>query len=727
MNKEAKKIQKVMQLIQDNQLSKAEYILTDILIKDNKNFDALYIKGVIKGIQNKHEECKNYLVKAENINSEHGHLQYNLGKAYLELNDYINAFNHNSKAIKLMQDNHEAWLNYGKCQFKLDMIDSSLISFNNAIKLKNDYYDAYLNKGNLLNDINRISEAIESYEIAIKINPNSSDVYSNIGIAFKKNRNYEQAFIAFKKSIELKEKNVEAYLNQGVTYMQLNNFEKALLNLEIALGIDKNCIEAYINKGKIYQLNKNYEESLKAFTGAIKLNSEYEYLLGEYLHLKMLTCDWEEYNEYLEKIIANIAKNKKTIKGFEALSIIDSGSILKKIAENWIKRNNPNNNLDNIKIKEKNKIKIGYYSEDFRDHPVSYLIAELIEIHDRNRFEIIGFYYGPENNSEMHRRVVSSFDQFINIRDNADIDIAKISRKLEIDIAIDLTGLTGESRIGIFSYRAAPIQISYLGYLGTIGAGYYDYIIADEIIIPNELKKFYTEKVIYLPSYQVNDSKKQISSVEFTRQEFNINENSFIYCCFNNSYKINPKIFEVWMRILQSVPDSVLILYAPNKSVEINLQREASKYHININRIIFVEAIERSLYLSRFKVADLFLDTYPYNAGTTASDSLWSGLPILTLQGETFASRISSSILSAIELPELISYDFLEYEKKAVYFGTNKDEIKKIKDKIKINKNKTRLFDTNRFKETIEQAYLIAYEKYIENNSYEDIIIEKND
>jgi len=323
----------------------------------------------------------------------------------------------------------------------------------------------------------------------------------------------------------------------------------------------------------------------------------------------------------------------------------------------------------------------------------------------------------------MHKRITKSFDQFININCMSDINVAKLSCEIGIDIAVDLTGLTQNSRIGIFSHRSAPIQISYLGYLGTIACDYYDYLIADQIIIPISFQEYYSEKIIYLPSYQVNDRKKLISDKEYKRSDFNIPDESFVYCCFNNSFKITPNIFEIWIRILKSVPNSIILLFAQNDCAKTNLLNEAKKRGLKNEQIIFLERINRTEYLARFKLADLFLDTFPYNAGTTASDALWADLPLLTCQGRSFSSRIASSILHAIGLPELITTSLEEYEKKAIELGNNPSIIKEIKNKINYSKDKSLLFDTVKFTSSIEKAYIKIYSHFIEGRKPDNIYL----
>jgi predicted O-linked N-acetylglucosamine transferase (SPINDLY family) len=357
-------------------------------------------------------------------------------------------------------------------------------------------------------------------------------------------------------------------------------------------------------------------------------------------------------------------------------------------------------------------------------NPIAFLLAELIELHSRKDFEIYAFSLMTQDDGEMNKRLRKSFDFFHDVSDKTDEEVAKLSRKLGIDIAVDLGGYTKHSRTGIFAYRAAPIQLSYLGYLGTMGTNFMDYLIADHILIPQSSQRHYSEKIIYLPSYQVNDSRRKIADKKFTKKELGLPETGFIFCCFNNSYKIMPATFDSWMRILKSVDGSVLFLYADNEITRENLKKEAAAKGVSYDRLVFGTRLERAEYLARYQVADLFLDTAPYNAGTTASDALWAGLPIITLTGESFPSRMADSILNAISLPELVTTSSIEYEALAVELAQNPEKLKVIRDKLEIKRLTAPLFDATMFAGNIELAYQKIHQRYLADLMPEHIYIE---
>jgi len=360
------------------------------------------------------------------------------------------------------------------------------------------------------------------------------------------------------------------------------------------------------------------------------------------------------------------------------------------------------------------KIRLGYFSPDFREHPVSDLIVELLEIHNRNKFEIHAFSCGRDTQDKMNLRIKAAVDHFHDVHMKSDQDIALLARSLEIDIAIDLGGFTQGSRIGVFAMSAAPIQTCYLGYAGTMGTDYMDYLICDRVVIPEDKQNYYLENLVYMPnSYMVNDSQIKPSDKKFSKSNLNLPAKGFVFCCFNNAYKITPETFIGWMRILKAVSGSVLWLPKSNKTAIHNLKHEAVKYGVDESRLIFASRLElKEDHLKRIQSADLFLDTLPFNAHTTASDALRVGLPVLTCIGESFTSRVAASLLNAVNLPELITTSQEEYEALAIELATNPGKLKNIKDKLNSNLPTAPLFNTPLFTKHIESAYKTMYERY---------------
>ena len=341
------------------------------------------------------------------------------------------------------------------------------------------------------------------------------------------------------------------------------------------------------------------------------------------------------------------------------------------------------------------------------------LIVKMLELHDRSAFEIHGFSFGPDYDDGMRKRLVKTFDTFHDVRDVPDQGIAELARSQGIDIAIDLTGYTQNGRWTIFSYRTAPIQVSYLGYPGSMGADFIEYIIADHTLIPEQSQKFYAEKIVYMPHcYQVSDNSRPTSEANVSRGQLGLPEAGFVFCCFNTNLKITPREFDIWMRLLTAVEGSILWLQRSNEWAEVNLKKEAEARGVDPGRLIFTKKCDYSEYLMRMSTADLFLDTFTYNAGAIANDALWCGLPVLTLQGQSYVARMASSLLTAIGLPELITTSADEYEQLALDLATNPEKLSVIKDRLSTERDNSVLFDTGQFTKDIETAYRRMYDRY---------------
>ena len=602
---------------------------------------------------------------------------------------------------------------------KNNLIDAKII-LQKILDIEPRNFDALNIIGIISGLENNYIEAINFFKKAQQIRPDNNLVNFNLGKVFSESGKDLEAIKYYKIAIKLDKNHLGSWINFGISLHQLKRYDEALSHYDQAIKLKPGYAAAYNNKGNTFLNLKRYDEALSHYDQAIKLKPDYQYLLGKLLHVKMLMCNWQNFKTNVTSLSLQINENKKSSPCFPVLALIDSSSIQRKSSEVWVNDNYPfNSSLGPIfKSGHRDKIKIGYYSSDFKEHPVAYLLAELLELHDKNQFELFGFYFGPTDSSAIHKRVSSSFNQFIDVGLKTDKDIALMSREMGIDIAINLNGFTALARPDIFSFRAAPIQVNYLGYPSTIGAEYMDYIIADRIIIPTESQKYYSEKVVYLPnSYQVNDRKNDIANNifnknMFAKKELNLPEKGFVFCCFNNSYKITPSTFDGWMRILKAVKGSVLWLLEDSPVARLNLLKEAEARGLNRDRLVFAKRMNLTEHLARHKVADLFLDTLPYNAHTTASDALWAGLPVLTCKGESFASRVAASLLNAIELPELITTTQEQYETTAIDLANNPEKLKAIKHKLESNRSTTALFDTPLFNKHIQAAYRQMYERY---------------
>ena len=563
------------------------------------------------------------------------------------------------------------------------------------------------NLAKALSDSGSDKDALVHHKKAVALAPKNPEAWLGYGKTASNLGRYDEALACYDNALRLKPDNAQALLNKGATLKELKRCEEAIVFAEQALAINPNLAECWSNKGGALRELKRYDEAIAHFDKALSLKSDIDWISGELLDAKMKICSWSGLEEALEIISKKVVANEKVITPFPLLALNDDALLHKKSSEIYVQSRYPFNPVlgSVLKRPQSQKIRVGYFSADFRNHPVSFLTAELYELHDRDEFEVFAFSFGLNDKSPMRLRLSQAFNQFIDVSDKSDLEIAELSRSLRIDIAVDLGGYTQDTRTGIFAYRVAPIQVSYIGYLGTMGAEYYDYLLADKTIIPDSSQKFYSEKIAYLPSYQVNDRKRAISERQFTRRELGLPETAFVFCCFNNNYKILPSTFDSWVRILNAVEGSVLFLYADNDWVKTNLINEASLRGVDSARLIFGERIPTEDYLARYRVCNLFLDTFPYSAGTTASDALWVGLPVLTLIGQSFASRVAASLLNAIGLPKLITDHQEAYEALAIELAQNPKKLADINAKLVNNRLTTPLFDTPLFTKNLEAAY----------------------
>jgi predicted O-linked N-acetylglucosamine transferase (SPINDLY family) len=690
-----------------------------------------YNKGnTLKNLK-RYDKALSFYDKAIKLKPNFVEAYYNKGNTLKNLKRYDDALSCYDQAIKLKPDYFEAYNNKAFTFYNLKRYDDALSCYDQAIKLKPDHAEAYNNKALTFYNLKRYDDALSCYDQAIKLKPDHAEVYNNKGNIFFDLKRYDDALHCYDQAIKLKPDHAEVYNNKGNIFFDLKRYDDALHCYDQAIKLKPDFAEAYNNKGNILRVLKYYEEALFYYDQAIKLKPDYEYLFGTILHTKMLMCNWRDFKINVKSLLLQINENKKSSFCLPVLALTDSPSIQRKSSEIWINDKHPFKSLfaPILKSRHRDKIKIGYYSPDFREHAVAHLLIGLLELHDKNQFELFGFYFGPPDSSKMHKRVSSVFNQFIDVGLKSDKDIALMSRKIGIDIAVDLTGFTALARTDIFSYRAAPIQLNYLGYPGTTGAEYIDYIIADPVIIPIESQQYYSEKVVYFPnsyypnSYQVNNRKRSIADKVFTKDELGLPKDGFVFCCFNNNYKITPNTFDGWVRILKAVKNSVLWLLEDNSIAVLNLRKEAQFRGLDPNRLVFAKRIDPSEHLARHRSADLFIDTLPYNAHTTASDALWAGLPVLTCMGESFASRVAASLLNAIELPELITTTQEQYEATAIELATNPGKFKEIKNKLERNRLTTTLFDTPLFTKYIEAAYKHMYESYQANLQPSNIYI----
>ena len=678
-------------------------------IEINPNFASAYCnRGLAHTILGNLEEALNDFASAITLQPNLELAYLNQGNLLLQLNLIEESLLSYERAIACNQINPHSFYNQGLALQKLNRLDEAIKSYDQAIKNNPNYAEAFANKGEALFLMNKFNEALDSLNTSIKIDPNIAIAYTNRGAVLQKLGHFEAALKDYEISIKLEPQSTIAFSNRGFLLQTINRLDEAIVSLDIAISIDQKNAGAYFNRGNVYKEKGQFKLALKDYEMSYSLNAKDIHSLGMVIYLNMMLCNWTDFNT-----LEQLAKDIKNIQPFALLAISDSESHIKdctiQYAQNYYPSKQPLAFHKPSRVRE--KIKIGYVSGEFRHQATGILIAELIELHDKNRFEIIGFDNGWDDGSDIRKRLNLAFDKIINIANLLDIEAAKLILENKIDILVNLNGYFGKITQGIFSYRPALIQVNYLGFPGTLGSSSIDYIIADSIVIPETSNQYYVEKIAYLPnSYQVNDRKRLISQKIITRAEFGLPNDSFVFCCFNNSYKITPKMFDCWMRILNAVDQSVLWLLGDTNEMRHNIHKEARLRGIDPRRLIFAERLNLPDHLNRHRLANLFLDTTPCNAHTTASDALWAGLPVLTCVGQTFAGRVCASLLSAINLPELITSNLKDYEKKAVMLGKHPEMLDFISKKLANSRLSTPLFDTRTYTKNIEMAYVQMYD-----------------
>ncbi len=610
-------------------------------------------------------------------------------------------------------------------------LDEAKKIYENIIQSETSNFQAIHLLGVIFFQKKNYSKSIELINNSININPKNFTAYNNLGNVFKELRKYSDAITNYNKAIEINPNYSGCLYNLAKTYTAISNYELAMNFYKRTIVSNPNFLDAYYDYAELLDMLGMHDQALKNYYKLLKLKNNYPCLKGSIAYLKLKTCQWQNLEEDI-KDIENSIIEEQAVNPFHVTVITDSSKLQKIAIEKYSQYKFPEINISlssetNTSFFEKNtnkkKIKIGYYCADFSNHPMGRLAAGLFENHNKDAFEIYGFYFGSVNDSSTFR-ISNACKKFINVFSKSDIEIANLSRSLGIDIAIDFNGFTKNCRPNIFAYRSAELQINYLAYPATMGSKYMDYIVADKILIPENNKKFFTEKIIYLPKcYQVSDQKRLISEKKISKKDFNLPEDKFIFCCFNNVIKINPGIFEVWMKILKNNKNSILWLLSNNNVVINNLKSEAEKRGINKERLIFCNKLTNENHLARYKLADLFLDTTPYNAHVTANEALYCGVPVLTLIGNSFASRVGASILTALNMEELIARSKTEYFDIASSICQDSNKFKSIKEKLLNNKQNSTLFDTKLYVKNLELAYLEIYKKNKKNLKPENIYI----
>ena len=678
---------------------------------------AYYNMGDAFRSQDKPTEAVSCYQKAVELKPDYFEAYNNMGIVFSKQGELDRAISYYQKALEQKPDYVQAHNNLGFVLQDIGRSFEAITSYQKALKIKPDYFEAYNNMGTAFADLGKPAEAIPCYQKALKLKPDYFEAYNNMGIALQGQGKLDEAISCCQKTLELKPDYADAYNNMGIALQGQGKLDEAISCCQKALELRPDYADAYNNMGGALQGQGKLNEAISCYQKALELKPDYADACNNLFHQLQHICAWQnleilatKHESLTKKSLDNGVKTGES--PFVSLARHTDLSHNFAVAKSWscdIARRVSNLKMpfsfDDRKL-WKNKIIVGYLSNNFLNHAMAYLMLSMFGLHNRDEFEIFCYSYGRDEGGYYRERIQHDCDKFVDIRNLSHADAAKRIYEDQVDILVDLMGHTRDNRLEICALRPAPIQVRYLGLAGTTGADFFDYIITDRIVTPENHTYFYSEKFVCMPhSYQINDRIQVISNKDWKRADFGLPNDSFIFCSFNQAYKIETVMYDNWMKILQQVPEGVLWLLRENETAEKNLRMEAEARDMKPERLIFSEKLPPDKHLARLRLADVALDTRVVNGAATTSDALRAGVPVITLQGVHFASRMSSSILTAIGLPGLITHSLEEYEALAVRLARNRGELQTIRDRLAKKRLTEPLFDTPRFTRNLEKAY----------------------
>jgi len=673
------------------------------------------------------------------------------GNAELDLHNPAAAVESFDRALRLRPEDAEAWFNRGNALLALERWDAAVESFDRALQLRPDYAAAHCNRGSALLSLHELDAALAAFDTALAVDPGFLAAGYNRASALRELRRSAEALAAFEAVVAIRPEYAEAHLGRGEALFDLDRPDEAFdaydramhcgrdnPELQIALGnawrsreyfaaaiacydralkLAPQSARAYFNRAKAYLLwDREIETALDDHARALGLKPGFDYWAGSLLHAQRSHGDWSVRHPAAraEVIEQAVAAGGRADMPFSFLAVSDCAATQQRCARSFCESLGIGVPSRRMQRRARDaRLRLGYFSADLRQHAVSYLMAGIFERHDRARFEVVGLSLRPAEATALGRRVHSAFARFVDLSRHSDAEAAALIRDMEVDVLVDLSGYTEGFRPRILAQRAAPIQVNFLGFPATMGASFMDYLIADDHVIPVESRPLYTECIVSLPDcFQPTDDARPRALRGPTRAAAGLPDDAFVFCCFNNAYKLNPAMFDVWMRLLRAVPDSVLWLLAAGDTLRDNLRREAEDRGVDPRRLRFTGRRPYADYLGQLSLADLFLDTLPFNAGTTASDALWAGLPLLTCSGGAFAARMAGSLLRAARLPELVTASLADYEALALRLATHRQELESLRERLIGNRHELPLFDTQRFCRHLEAAYEQMWDRH---------------
>jgi protein O-GlcNAc transferase len=625
-------------------------------------------------------------------------------------------------ALDVAPDLAGAWVGRGNVLCELERHDEALGCYDKALALDSGLASAWLGRGNALLADRRLGEALAAYDGALALDPDATGAWLGRGNVFRELTRADDAVAAYDEALRRDPDLAEAYLGRGNVLSELRRDDDALAAYQMAIAVRPNFAQAWLGRGNVLRETRRFVEALAAYDRALQLEPQLPGLEGARLKAKMQVCDWRNFDAERTQLVASLGQGR-IVQPFDLLSISASAAAQYECARSFSERNWPRPGGEEVHRSRPGheRIRLAYMSADFRQHPMSYLMAEIFERHDRSRFDVMAISIGPDDGSPMRRRMETAFAPFIDALTFTDERIAGLIEESGIDILVDLMGYTKGARTAVLARRPAPVQVNYLGFPGTMGTLHIDYVIADRVVIPDRKRALFSEKVAYLPFSYYPNGREPHDGKAVARADVGLPDQAFVFCCFNNSFKILPEIFDTWMRILSAVEGSVLWLLEDNEMASVNLRKEAAARGVAAERLIFAKRVPPADHQARHRCADLFLDTLPYNAHTTALDALWQDVPVLTRAGETFAGRVAASLLTALDLRELIVEMGEDYERLAVELARHPAKLAALKQKLSDNRLTTPMFDTAQFTRHLEVAYTMMLDRHRAGLAPDDI------
>ena len=762
----AESLQQALFAHQNGDLVEAARLYKVILRKQPDHFDALNLLGMVEGQRGRWDKAERLISDALKRNDRIAEVWSNLGNVQHQRGRYEEAIKSFDRALDLDPGHPTALNNRGNALLALGRSEEALASLDAALTADPGFAGARHNRGVALRGLGRNAEALEdfdkalalapgagpfhadrastlvalgrmpealaAFERAVALDPRNVDALYNRGVALLRQLQIDDALASFEQVLAIDPSHAASYSNRGTALVQLGRIDEALESFDRALHQDSSLLVALTEKGTAALSNGRDEAAADAFERLVARDSDYPYALGNLLYARAFCCEWSTFSVLRSLVMQGVESGQPSVLPGHFLALTDSPALRLRATQAWVREQNlpAEAGVRSPSIRRRSsdrheKIRLAYVSGNFNDHPMPMLLAGLFEQHDRSRFETTAISLGVDDGSAMRQRMTQAFDHFIDVRAMPDEAVAGLLESRETDIVVDLMGFTQGGRPGIFLLRPADIQVSYMGYCGTTALDCIDYVIADRCVIPDDDRQFYTEKVVHLPdSYFGNDNTRVIAGHMPTRLEAGLPESGFVFCCFNNHYKITPEIFAGWMRLLASVEGSALWLLEPNATAQRNLRQAAKEHGVSPDRIVFAGRVSPAEHLARHRLADLVLDTLPYNAHTTACDALWAGVPVLTRMGDAFPGRVAASVLNAAGLPELITSSESEYEALALRLAREPETLAGLRRKIAAQRDRCPLFDTDRFRRHIEAAYTTMYERHRRGEPPESFAVE---